>query len=159
MKGFFKENKAEVILAVIGMAAGIASLIMTLAVFLFVMWMTSPQKVSGEVNSFTAKTRETLRELIDSEMLEEPYKLIERIVEKELEAFFKQENKKMYPVLQKMSKDPYIDIIYGRYRDDMSMTEIAEQLEIDKTTAYRHKKRLIVQIYDELNRTQRKGRV
>ena len=40
--------------------------------------------------------RETLRELIDSEMLEEPYKLIERIVEKELEAFFKQENKKMY---------------------------------------------------------------
>lgn len=31
MKGFFKENKAEVILAVIGMAAGIASLIMTLA--------------------------------------------------------------------------------------------------------------------------------
>ena len=30
MKGFFKENKAEVILAVIGMAAGIASLIMTL---------------------------------------------------------------------------------------------------------------------------------
>lgn len=102
--------------------------------------------------------RETLRELIDSEMMEEPYKLIERIVEKELEAFFKQENKKMYPVLQKMSNDPYIDIIYGRYRDDMSMTEIAEQLEIDKTTAYRHKKRLIVQIYDELNRTQRKGR-
>lgn len=41
----------------------------------------------------------------------------------------------------------------------MSMSEIAEQLEIDKTTAYRHKKRLIVQIYDELNRTQRKGRV
>ena len=40
----------------------------------------------------------------------------------------------------------------------MSMTEIAEQLEIDKTTAYRHKKRLIVQIYDELNRPQRKGR-
>ena len=103
--------------------------------------------------------RETLRELIDSEMLEEPYKLIERIVEKELEAFFKQENKKMYPVLQKMSNDPYIDIIYGRYRDDMSMSEIAEQLEIDKTTAYRHKKRLIVQIYDKLNRTQRKGRV
>ena len=32
--------------------------------------------------------RETLRELIDSEMLEEPYKLIERIVEKQLEAFF-----------------------------------------------------------------------
>lgn len=30
MKGFFKENKAEVILAVIGMEAGIASLIMTL---------------------------------------------------------------------------------------------------------------------------------
>ena len=51
-----------------------------------------------------------------------------------------------------------IDDING-YRDDMSMTEIAEQLEIDKTTAYRHKKRLIVQIYDELNRTQRKGRV
>lgn len=39
------------------------------------------------------------------------------------------------------------------------MEHIAEQLEIDKTTAYRHKKRLIVQIYDELNRTQRKGRV
>lgn len=56
MKGFFKENKAEVILAVIGMAAGIASLIMTLAVFLFTIWMTSPQEVSGEVNSFTAKT-------------------------------------------------------------------------------------------------------
>lgn len=26
------------------------------AVFLFTMWMTEPQEVSGEVNSFTAKT-------------------------------------------------------------------------------------------------------
>ena len=32
-------------------------------VFLFTMWMTSPQEVSGEVNSFTAKTMNAVGEM------------------------------------------------------------------------------------------------
>lgn len=33
------------------------------AVFIFTIWMTSPQEVSGEVNSFTAKTMNAVGEM------------------------------------------------------------------------------------------------
>lgn len=54
-------------------------------------------------------------------------------------------------VLNRVSDDPYIDVIYLQYRDRKTLEWIAEIMEKDTSTIKRNKKRLIMLIYEALS--------
>lgn len=56
-------------------------------------------------------------------------------------------------VLNRLSDDPYMDIIYLQYRDRKTLEWIAEIMEKDTSTIKRNKKRLIMLIHDSLGVT------
>ena len=53
-------------------------------------------------------------------------------------------------ILNRLSDDPYIDIIFLQYRDAKTLEWIAEYLGVDVSTVKRNKKRLITKIYELL---------
>ena len=80
------------------------------------------------------------------------YSLINKKVSNELSRFFnsKSHSDNMYHVLQKLIDDPYIDIIYAHYRDELSLEDVAGIMDKDVSTIKRNKKRLILKIYELL---------
>lgn len=54
-------------------------------------------------------------------------------------------------VLNRISDDPYMDIIYLQYRDRKTLEWIAEIMDKDTSTIKRNKKRLIMIIYEALS--------
>lgn len=95
----------------------------------------------------------TIEELIREKLLTPPkYEHALKRVEKKLYCFFN--NKKdcvgVGKVLQALSDDPYIDIIFLQYRDGCTIERIAEYLDKDVSTIKRNKKRLVLSIYERL---------
>lgn len=96
----------------------------------------------------------TVEELTQRQLLrQEPkYTLILKEMDKRFYAFF-QKNKhdgKLHRALVELSDDPYIDIIYLHYRDEMTLANIAEIMERDDRTIKRNKKRLVKLIFQML---------
>lgn len=55
-------------------------------------------------------------------------------------------------ILNQLSDDPYIDIIFLQYRDAKTLEWIAEYMGVDVSTIKRNKKRLISKIYELLEK-------
>lgn len=53
-------------------------------------------------------------------------------------------------ILHDLLDDPYIDVIFLYYRDNMKLEEIAEEVDRDVSTIKRHKRRLQQKIYGML---------
>ena len=88
----------------------------------------------------------TKRKLLDTEN----YQTILRAVEVNLYRYFETDDKSMTHILNFLSDDPYIDIIYLQYRDGKTLEFIAEILNKDVSTIKRNKKRLVLNIYEWL---------
>lgn len=56
----------------------------------------------------------------------------------------------MSAILRDLLDDPYIDIIFLYYRDNMKLEEIAEEMDRDVSTIKRHKRRLQQRIFEML---------
>ena len=95
----------------------------------------------------------TLQELRRQDMLKDRYSVVIKNIDPILkEYFFKKNNKKIEYFLRTHSDDPYIDVIYLHYRDSMTLERIASILDKDTSTVKRNKKRLIMELYDILER-------
>lgn len=95
----------------------------------------------------------TIQELRRQGMLKDRYSVVIKNIDPVLkEYFFKKNNKKIEYFLRTHSDDPYIDVIYLHYRDSMTLERIASILDKDTSTVKRNKKRLIMELYDVLER-------
>lgn len=97
--------------------------------------------------------RMTVDELIQRKVIDiHNYSSILRVVDKKLYQFFnnKGDGNGISYVLNQLSDDPYIDIIFLQYRDGKTIEWIAEYMDKDESTIKRNKKRLIMQIYKQL---------
>ena len=93
----------------------------------------------------------TLEELLNANALSDPFSRIKQIVEHELGLFFNSSSKsKIGSILNQLSDDEYIDIIFLYYRDNKTLDFIAEYFDRDITTISRNKRRLILAIYNLL---------
>ena len=80
------------------------------------------------------------------------YSAVLQTVDSRLYKYFKgAKDTELRQVLNRVSDDPYIDIIYLQYRDGKTLEWIAEILDKDTSTIKRNKKRLIMLIHDALN--------
>ena len=80
-----------------------------------------------------------------------PYSSMLQVVGARLDRFFKgAKDSKLSSVLNQLSDDPYIDIIFFQYRDGKTLEWIAGYLDRDDRTIKRNKKRLIISIYERL---------
>lgn len=97
----------------------------------------------------------TIDELLKRKVLDiEKYQNILRAVEVNLYSYFDGTNKnciKFSHLLNSISDDPYIDIIYLQYRDGKTLEWIAEYFNKDVSTIKRNKKRIILDIYKLLD--------
>ena len=79
------------------------------------------------------------------------YSAVLQEVDKRLYKFFRGgKDSELRQVLNRISDDAYIDIIYLQYRDGKTLEWIAEILDKDTSTIKRNKKRLIMAIHDSL---------
>ena len=95
----------------------------------------------------------TLDELTNRKLIKDDYQSVLRVVEQALKNYFNNQTCKVVGVshaLRTLSDDPYIDIIYLHYRDDLTLENIAEYYDKEVSTIKRNKKRLIYKIYDLL---------
>lgn len=56
------------------------------------------------------------------------------------------DNVQIKTALEALKKDIYIDVIYMYYRDGLTMEQIAEAFNVEVSTIYRNKKRLVISI-------------
>lgn len=94
----------------------------------------------------------TIEELLNDNALTDPFPRIKQIVEHKLRLFFNtnKDGTNIGYVLNQLSDDEYIDIIFLYYRDNKTLDFIAEYFDRDITTISRNKKRLILSIYTML---------
>lgn len=97
----------------------------------------------------------TLDELMKRKLVKiEDYKAILKRVEPKIEGFFggkkSDETIAMAIILNALSDDFYIDIIYLSYRDHKTLEWIAEYYDVEISTIKRNKKRLIYKINELL---------
>lgn len=79
------------------------------------------------------------------------YQSVLKVVDVRLYKFFKgTKDKQLSYILNQLSDDSYIDIIYLQYRDGKTLEWIAEYMTVDVSTIKRNKKRLINKIYEQL---------
>ena len=80
------------------------------------------------------------------------YSYMLQVVDKRLYEFFSSRSSKcsVGHILNRLSDDPYIDIIFLQYRDGKTLEWIAEYMGVDVSTIKRNKKRLIMAIYEQL---------
>lgn len=94
----------------------------------------------------------TICELKRQGMLKDEYTVILKEVEPVIKEYFqKKNNKAIERFLIERSDDPYIDIIYLHYRDNITIERIAECMAKDTSTIKRNKKRLIKIIFNSLS--------
>ena len=80
------------------------------------------------------------------------YSAVLQVIDVRLYKYFKgARDTELRQVLNRISDDPYIDIIYLQYRDGKTLEWIAEIMDKDTSTIKRNKKRLIMSIYEALN--------
>ena len=95
--------------------------------------------------------RITIDELTKRKLLDiENYQTVLRAVEVNLYKYFETNDNSLTHVLNLLSDDPYIDIIYLQYRDGKTLEWIAEYFNKDVSTIKRNKKRLVLNIYEWL---------
>lgn len=95
----------------------------------------------------------TLDELTQRKLLELSkvnYAHVTECVENEMNNFFKGYKTRIGSILNQLSDDQYIDIIFLQYRDCKTLEWIAEYMGVDVSTVKRNKKRLIYKIYELL---------
>lgn len=95
----------------------------------------------------------TLDELTTRKLIKDDYPVILKVVEKKLRGYFNGTAKNCIGIgrmLNQLSDDPYIDIIYLHYRDGRTLEWIAEYYDKEVSTIKRNKKRLIYKIYELL---------
>ena len=94
----------------------------------------------------------TLDELTQRKLIKDDYPLILSKVELKLKAFFnsKGDSTGVSYALNLLSDDPYIDIIFLQYRDEVTLEWIAEVMDREVSTIKRNKKRLVKRIYELL---------
>ena len=94
----------------------------------------------------------TLDELTQRKLIKDEYPVILKAVEKKLQAFFNDSGngKGVGSVLNQLSDDNYIDIIFLQYRDGKTLEWIAEYMDVEVRTIMRNKKRLIIKFYELL---------
>lgn len=75
------------------------------------------------------------------------------IAGKALRSYFggKKSNKRITYILQQLSDDTYIDILYLHYRDGRTIEWIAEHMEKDESTIKRNRKRLLMEVHRMLD--------
>lgn len=73
-------------------------------------------------------------------------------VSSRLKKFYKtnQKDKALKSALKSIQLDPYYKMILMHYRDGDTLEYIAEKMECDYTTIMRNKKRLCLELYEEL---------
>lgn len=90
----------------------------------------------------------TIEELRKENALKDPYPEIKECVESELKEFFTgSSNNRMGKVLNQLSDDEYIDLIFLQYRDYKTLEFIAGYYDRDVRTIKRNKRRLIEAMY------------
>ncbi len=94
----------------------------------------------------------TLDELTQRKLIKDDYSVILKAVEKKLQAFFNDSvnGKGVGSVLNQLSDDNYLDVIFLQYRDGKTIEWIAEYMDVEVRTIMRNKKRLILKIYELL---------
>ena len=94
----------------------------------------------------------TIDELTQRKLIKDEYPVILKVVENKLQDFFNSKGDRtgIGLVLNTLSDDPYIDIIFLQYRDGKTLEWIAEYMEVEVRTILRNKKRLIIKIYELL---------
>lgn len=92
----------------------------------------------------------TLDELTARGMVKDSTIDAKRVVEGKLTEFFnnKGDGNGISYCLSTLSDDPYIDVIYLNYRDEITIERIAEIMDKDESTIKRNKKRLIIKMYE-----------
>ena len=83
----------------------------------------------------------TIEELLNDNALTDPFPRIKQIVEHKLRLFFNtnKDGTNIGYVLNQLSDDEYIDIIFLYYRDNKTLDFIAEYFDRDITTISRNK--------------------
>ena len=97
----------------------------------------------------------TIEELTQRKLLEINkinYSAMLQVVERHLHNFFSSRGSSgsIGHILNRLSDDDYIDIIFLQYRDGKTIEWIAEYMDKDESTIKRNKKRLITAIYEQL---------
>ena len=93
----------------------------------------------------------TIDELIKNRFINtENYQYILKIVDKRLYKHFQKKDEKIESVLKALADDPYIDVIYFQYKQRKTIEWIAEIMDKDVSTIKRNKKRLITEIYKNM---------
>lgn len=93
----------------------------------------------------------TIQEFKRQGLLKDRYNVILKNTEPLIrDYFFTGNNQKIKSYLMDMSNDPYIDIIYLHYRDNIVIEQIAAIMDKDVSTIRRNKKRLIMELYNRL---------
>lgn len=104
-----------------------------------------------EKEEVQAIIRMTINELKRQGMIKANYVTVLKEVEPVLREYFrKKNNRQIEYFLHDRSDDPYIDILYLHYRDNITIERIAVALEKDISTIKRNKKRLIMCIYEQI---------
>lgn len=90
----------------------------------------------------------TIDELTKRKLLEvNSYQSVLKVVEPQLYHYFINKSDCVSHILRQISDDPYIDIIFFKYRDGRTLEWIAEVMDKDVSTIKRNKKRLIQEVY------------
>lgn len=93
----------------------------------------------------------TINELKRQGMLKDTYSIVLKEIEPVIKEYFcKKNSKKIEKFFNSYSDDPYIDIIYLHYRDQINIEQISDILGKDVSTIKRNKKRLIMCAYNLL---------
>lgn len=92
----------------------------------------------------------TLDELSKRKLLDDS-KVNRNVASKALRSYFGKgsvkNGKRITYILQQLSDDPYIDILYLNYRDGRTIEWIAEHMEKDESTIKRNRKRLLMEVH------------
>lgn len=93
----------------------------------------------------------TITELRRQGLLKDEYNTILKELEPELKKYFNDKKDRVIEcLLYKYADDPYIDVIYLHYRDNVTIERIADCMSKDVSTIKRNKKRLIMSMYRDL---------
>ena len=107
------------------------------------------ERFAAMVQNIVYTTIECLRR---DGLLEPPRDKVYRKTASKIKEYFLngEKDKKMSCALLSISGDRYIDIIYLYYQKGYTVERIAEMLDVDVSTITRNKRRLCIEIYENL---------
>lgn len=104
------------------------------------------------VDEVKSVVKETINEMLKESMVKYSDKIVYDEINKRLNDYFKNnsEDQNLKVAVDKVRNDKYYPIIELYYRDYMNIEYISEHLGIDTSTVVRHKKRLCMEIFKNL---------